>query len=127
MTNDGEFSHRMQHPKFKIPKTYRVKIKGNITDKDIAVFKKGCVLDDGYFRPSNVVVEKSNKKSCWIRVTIFQGRNRIIRRFFNSMGKTVVRLIRIRIGGIELSDLRNGHYRYINKREVERLLNMADL
>lgn len=127
MTNDGEFSYRIQHPKFKIPKIYRVKIKGSVTGEEINVIKRGGKLDDGFFKPANVAVEKNNRKSCWLRMTIFQGKNRIIRRFFDSMGRPVVRLIRIGVGEIELSDLREGEYRHLNKNEVKRLLDIANL
>ena len=126
MTNDGEFSYRIQHPKFEVPKTYRVKIKGSVTGEEINVIKRGSKLDDGYFKPANVAVEKNNRKSCWLKVTIFQGRNRIIRRFFDSMGRPVVRLIRIGVGEIELNDLREGEYRHLNKKEVKRLLDIAN-
>jgi len=126
MTNDGEFSYRIQHPKFRIPKTYRVKIKGSVTGEEINIFKRGSKLDDGYFKPANIAVEKNNRKSCWLRMIIFQGRNRIIRRFFDSMGRPVVRLIRIGVGEIELSDLHEGEYRHINKKEVKRLFHTAN-
>ncbi len=122
MTNDGDFSYRIQHPKFKISKTYRIKIKGSIGSEESAAIKKGRNLKDGHFKPSHTVIEKSNRKSCWLRMTIMQGRNRIIRRFFDSIDRPVVRLIRIAVEEIELGDLREGEYRHLNKREVKRLL-----
>lgn len=125
LTNDGSFAQRLQHPKFSIPKTYMAKVKGNITRTKIRVIKNGIELDDGKFVPSDIVLEKINRKSCWIKLTIFEGRNRIIRRVFESIGHPVLRLQRIAISDIYLDDLEVGEYRYLQKREVQRLLSLS--
>lgn len=122
MTNDGSFAQRLQHPKFAIPKTYMAKVKGNLTKEKVCVIKNGIELDDGKFVPSDVVIEKINRKSCWIKLTIFEGRNRIIRRVFESIGHPVIKLKRIAISDIYLDNLEVGEYRYLRKREVQRLL-----
>lgn len=123
MTNDGDFAYRIQHPKFGVSKTYRVKIRGEITGQVIATINRGINLHDGYFKPLHTVFEKMNRKSCWLRITVTEGRNRIIRRFFDSINLPVVRLIRIAVGELELGDLREGKHRYLNRREVKKLLN----
>ena len=125
MTNDGDFSQRVQHPTFKIPKIYMVKVRGNLGKNDIEVIRKGAMLEDGSFKPIWVSMEKSNKKSCWIELTILEGRNRIIRRFFDSTGHSVARLIRTAIGDISLGDLRVGEYRYMQKKEVKSLIELS--
>lgn len=125
MTNDGSFAQRLQHPKFAIPKTYMAKVKGNLTRAKVRVIKNGIELDDGKFVPSDIVLEKINRKSCWIKLTIFEGRNRIIRRVFESIGHPVLRLQRIAISDIHLDDLEVGEYRYLQKREVQRLLSLS--
>jgi len=125
MTNDGSFAQRLQHPKFAIPKTYMAKVKGNLTREKVRVIKDGIDLDDGKFVPSDIVLEKINRKSCWIKLTILEGRNRIIRRVFESIGHPVVRLRRIAISDIHLDDLEVGEYRYLQKREVQRLLSLS--
>lgn len=122
MTNDGTFSHKIQHPKFSIPKTYRVKIMGKITDKEIKALGKGIALSDGMFRTQTVQIEKVNKKSCWVALTIREGKNRVIRRAFEALGYTVVRLIRIAIADIHLAELKQGDYRYLTKKEVKKIL-----
>jgi pseudouridine synthase len=122
MTNDGDFSYRIQHPKFQIPKTYRVKIKGRVSDVDMIAITKGSILYDGYFKPRCVSVEQNNKTSCWLNMTICQGKNRIIRRFFESIDRPVVRLIRVAIGDISLGELPQGAYRYLTPKEVTMLL-----
>lgn len=121
LTSDGDFSYRIQHPKFNVPKTYRVKIKGGMTNEEFAVMKRGCELPDGFFKPRHITLEKVNRKSCWMRMTIMEGKNRIIRRFFDAMGRPVVRLVRVAIGEMEIGNLREGEYRHLNEREVKRL------
>ena len=127
MTNDGDFSHRLQHPTFKIPKTYMVKIQGNLMRSDLEAIRKGVMLEDGFFKPIWASAEKHNRKSCWVEMTIVEGRNRIIRRLFDSLHHPVVRLIRTAIADIALSDLQSGEYRYLQKREVQRLIEHAQV
>jgi len=125
MSNDGDFSNMVQHPSFKIPKTYMVKVKGNLTKRDIEAIRKGAMLEDGSFKPIWAAMEKSNKKSCWVELTILEGRNRIIRRFFDSIDHPVARLIRTALGDISLGDLRTGEYRYMQKKEVKGLIELS--
>lgn len=125
MTNDGDFSHRLQHPAFKVPKTYMVKVQGNLKRSDLETVRAGVMLDDGFFRPVWVSLEKTNRKSCWVEITILEGRNRIIRRLFESVYHPVVRLIRTAIADITLGDLKSGEYRYLQNREVQRLVAYA--
>ncbi|MBN2538593.1 MAG: rRNA pseudouridine synthase [Deltaproteobacteria bacterium] len=125
MTNDGEFSYRVQHPLFKVPKTYMVKVRGNLTNSDVEAIKKGAMLEDGSFKPICATMEKSNRKSCWIELTILEGRNRIIRRFFDSIGHPVARLIRTSIGNLGLGELETGEYRYMQKNEIKSLVDLS--
>jgi len=121
LTNDGDFANRVQHPRFEVSKTYLAKIKGNISKKDLDAIKQGTSLEDGDFRPLTVLVDKRNKKSCWLKLTIAEGRNRVIRRFFESMGYPVMRLIRIAIDDIETGNLKQGKFRYLKAREIRKL------
>jgi len=127
MTNDGDFSYRVQHPSFKIPKTYMVKVQGNLTRDDIETVRKGAVLEDGVFRPVWASLEKNNRKSCWVEMTILEGKNRIIRRFFDSIHHPVARLIRTAIADIGLGNLKSGEYRHLHKREVENLFEFPQI
>ncbi|MEA2014053.1 MAG: pseudouridine synthase, partial [Thermodesulfobacteriota bacterium] len=68
---------------------------------------------------------KSNRKSSWVELTILEGRNRIIRRFFDSTNHPVARLIRTAIGDIALGELKSGEYRYMHKKEVKRLIELS--
>ncbi|TFG38367.1 MAG: rRNA pseudouridine synthase [Syntrophobacterales bacterium] len=121
MTNDGDFAHRVQHPMFKVSKTYLAKVKGNITKKEFDVIKRGAKLEDGDFRPYDVSLDKRNKKSSWIKLTIFEGRNRVIRRFFDTLNYPVTRLIRIAIDDIYIDDLKQGEFRYLKSKEIKKL------
>ncbi|MBW2673032.1 MAG: rRNA pseudouridine synthase [Deltaproteobacteria bacterium] len=125
MTNDGDFSYRVQHPAFKVPKTYMVKVQGNLARGDIETIRKGGMLEDGAFKPVWAAVEKSNRKSCWVEMTILEGRNRIIRRFFDSIRHPVARLIRTAVADVSLGDLQAGEYRYLQKKEVESLIDSS--
>ena len=122
MTNDGVFAQRLLHPRFGIPKIYRVKIRGDLTSSEIRAIEKGIELEDGKFRPEAFRIEKTNRKSCWVSLTITEGRSRMIRRGFASLGHPVVRLIRVAISEVYLGDLKAGAYRSLTKREIQKLL-----
>ncbi len=125
LTNDGDFSQKIQHPVFKVPKTYMVKVRGILTNREIEVLKKGVMLEDGSFAPLSVRIDKNNRKSSWVELTIVEGRNRIIRRFFDSIHHPVARLIRTTVGNIDLGELKTGEYRHMQKREVKNLLDLS--
>jgi len=121
LTNDGDFSQRVQHPRFKIPKTYMVKIDGNLTRSEVGELSEGIKLRDGNFKPENVQILRTNRKSSWLTLTIAEGRNRLIRRGLESLGHPVVRLIRMAIADIRLGDMKAGTFRYLTKKEVRHL------
>ena len=125
LTNDGDFAQKMQHPRFQLPKVYRVKIQGRLSKDEIKQLSKGIKLEDGIFKPENIQIEKFNDKSCWLRLTLREGKNRIIRRGFEVMGHRVARLVREAIGAVSLSGLQEGSWRYLTKKEIGQLLNNA--
>ncbi|MEN6319867.1 MAG: pseudouridine synthase [Syntrophaceae bacterium] len=125
LTNDGNFSQRIQHPRFMIPKTYSVKIEGNLTNRELKSISKGVILDDGMFKPEYCSVLRTNRKSSWITVTITEGRNRVVRRLFESLGHSVVRLIRTAIADISLGSMKEGTFRYLTRHEVQHLLSLS--
>lgn len=121
LTNDGDFAYRLEHPRFRIPKTYRVKARGRLTGNEMHHLAKGITLEDGIFRPTAIRIEKINKESCWLVLTVTEGRNRVIRRGFAALGHTVERLVRVAIGDLQLGDLREGEHRFLTKREIRAL------
>jgi 23S rRNA pseudouridine2605 synthase len=125
MTNDGDFALRIQHPRFMIPKTYRVKIEGNLANSAIKALSEGIKLNDGKFKPDSFHIDKRNPKSCWLTMTIAEGRNRVIRRGFESLGHSVARIIRTTISDIGLGDLKEGTYRHLTRKEIQHLLSCS--
>jgi 23S rRNA pseudouridine2605 synthase len=122
LTNDGDFSQRVQHPRFKIPKTYMVKIDGNLTKNEVRALSEGIRLPDGNFKPESLQIERINRKSSWLVLTTAEGRNRLIRRALESLGHPVVRLIRTAIADISLGNMKTGTFRHLTKKEVKHLL-----
>ncbi len=125
LTNDGEFAQRLQHPRYGIPKTYRVKVEGILTRGALKALEDGVDLPDGRFAPVYVCIEKTNRGSTWLSITITDGRNRVIRRAFESLGHPVTRLVRIAVADLSLGLLRAGSWRMLERREVVRLLALA--
>ena len=125
LTNDGDFAQKIQHPRFQIPKVYRVKIQGHLTKEELNKLSKGIKLPDGVFKPENIQMEKINDRSCWLRLTLKEGKNRIIRRGFEASSYRVTRLVREAVGDIKLGNLKEGSWRYLTKKEITCLLNYA--
>jgi len=121
LTNDGDFSQRVQHPRFKIPKTYMVKIDGNLTKGEVGELSEGIKLRDGNFKPENLQILGTNRKSSWLALTVTEGRNRLIRRGLESLGHPVVRLIRTAIADINLGNMKAGTFRHLTKKEVRHI------
>ena len=125
LTNDGDFAQRLQHPRFSIPKTYEVKIKGNFKEQDIKLLIKGVSLDDGKFMPDHVQLIKRGPKSTWLTLTISEGRNRLIRRSIEALDHDVVRLVRVAVSDLQLGTLKAGQYRHLTKEEVKKILSFS--
>ncbi|MCE5213040.1 MAG: rRNA pseudouridine synthase [Deltaproteobacteria bacterium] len=122
LTNDGDFAQKIQHPRFQVPKTYRVKITGRLSREELKQIASGVKLPDGIFKPENLKVEKFNDKSTWLSLTLREGKNRIIRRGFEAAGRQVARLVRESIGNITLTGLKEGQWRDLTSREINQLL-----
>jgi 23S rRNA pseudouridine2605 synthase len=122
LTNDGDFAQKVQHPRFQKPKVYKVKIQGHLSKEQLKQLSKGIKAGDDVFKPENLKVEKYNDKSSWLRLTLREGKNRIIRRGFESAGYRVAHLIRETIGDITLGGLKEGEWRHLTKKEISQLL-----
>ncbi|NWF97597.1 MAG: rRNA pseudouridine synthase [Nitrospirae bacterium] len=121
LTNDGDFANSIMHPSKKILKTYQVKVKGIPEEKDLDKLRKGVKLEDGLTAPAKVIKLKTTENNAWIEITIHEGRNRQVRRMFERIGYPVIKLIRIRINGIRLGNMKPGEYRFLNPEEVNKL------
>ena len=121
LTNDGELAHRLQHPRYGIPKTYRTKVKGLPGEQILKRLRSGVMLDGRPTAPAQVRKIGATGTNSWLEITIKEGRNRQIRRMCKAVGHPVMKLKRIRYGPIRLGDLKPGTYRQLTLREVEKL------
>lgn len=128
LTNDGELSNRIIHPKFKIPKVYEVTIDGLINDQEIHKLENGIEVDDYISAKAKIqlISQNPNKKTSHLKMTIYEGHNRQIRKMFEKVGYTVIRLNRIKVANIELGNLNVGAYRKLKPFEVVSLKKYLD-
>ena len=128
ITNDGEFANLIVHPRYHLPKTYNLTINGILDGRDMKALKEGVVLDDGYKTlPCKFkITEKDTKKNqCSFDLTIYEGKNRQIKRMMEALGYTVRRLHRKQIAFLGCSDLSQGEYRLLRPHEVKMLRALA--
>lgn len=125
LTNDGELSERLIHPKFKCQKTYLVKVKGVPTEENIDKLRRGVYLEDGPTGKSEIEFHRATRQNCWLRVTLTSGKYRQIKRMFLRIDNPVMRILRTDFAGIALGDLEVGEHRQLNKKEVMSLTKSA--
>jgi 23S rRNA pseudouridine2605 synthase len=121
LTNDGDFAQKILHPKQEIPKTYEVKVEGEVLDKDIQKLLRGVSLEDGKAKALDVKPFKksSTGSHTWLRITVTEGRNRLIRRMLERLGHSVMRLRRVSIGRLKIGQLRAGEWAYLNESQKD--------
>ncbi len=117
LTNDGELANRLTHPRYGVPKTYRVRLARPPSDADLDRLRHGIRLEDGRTAPAQVARRRERE----IEVTIREGRKRQVRRMAEAVGNEVEALQRIRIGSLELDRLRQGGARRLEEGEVAAL------
>lgn len=118
LTNDGDFINRLTHPKHEIWKTYRVRVKGIPDHKTMQLLKDGVDLKDGKTLPAKVKRVDLGDENALIEISIREGRNRQVRRMFEALRFTVVRLKRMGIGSVKLGRLKPGEWRFLRPDEV---------
>ncbi|HWL85639.1 MAG TPA: pseudouridine synthase [Polyangiaceae bacterium] len=117
-TNDGDFSDALLHPRKSVPKTYVVKVVGEMQPKDLERWHKGVRLDDGVTRPAEVSFLRHEDGKTWFQLTIREGRNQQIRRMGEATGFPVMRLARTSFAGITSESLRPGDFRHLTRDEL---------
>jgi len=127
LTNDGELAYRLTHPKFQVPRTYKATIRGKVKEKRLDIIRKGLTLSDGPVGRVKVKLLESNEKRSTVRITVYQGRSRMIRRIFEAIGYEVIHLIRTGFANLMLGNLKVGEYRFLEKEEVEALKRFVGL
>lgn len=125
MTNDGDFTLALTHPRFGLSKTYHATLRGRPSELALQKLREGIVLDDGPTQPAEVVRLGHEGGSTHVQVKIHEGRNRQVRRMFEAIGHPVLRLKRTAVGPITLGDLAPGQVRPLGPDEVDSLFRLA--
>lgn len=127
LSNDGEFTQLITHPRHGIDKTYVAKVKGIPLRESLRKLEKGIVLEDGKTAPAKVKLQSAdrNKNSAIIEITIHEGKNRQVRRMFEAIGHPVSKLKREKLAFLDLRGLNAGEYRELTPHEVKRLKVLA--
>jgi len=123
LTNDGEITNKLTHPKGNIEKTYSVKIDGIIDNKKVKILEKGIILDGVKTKKSKIKIIKidnKNKKS-YVEITITEGRNHQVKNMFDFVGHKVLKLKRIGYAFLNLKGLKIGEYRELSIKEIKQL------
>src|SRR4051812_582238 len=121
LTNDGEFCDGLLHPRRDVPKTYVVKVSGEMSEGDRKQWEEGVVLEDGKTRPAEIRHLRYEQGKTWLEVTLFEGRNQQIRRMGEATGFPVMRLARVSFAGITSEGLRPGDSRSLFPDELMQL------
>jgi len=122
MTNDGDLTNKLTHPRFGHEKEYRVLLARRPDEKQLQAWRRGIVLEDGEkTAPANVYFESTSGKGAWIRVVMGEGRKRQIRETGSLLGLPVVRILRLRIGALFLGSLKPRQWRHLTPTEVAAL------
>lgn len=132
MTNDGEMVHRLTHPSYKVPRHYQVLINGKLKKEELQAIEKGVNLKDGKTLPCEVTYVQSKNlgksNGSWYVITVYEGRNRLVRRLFEKYNHKVLKLIRYGFGDLRLpEDLEPGEYKQLTSDEILHLKKATDL
>ncbi|GMQ78994.1 MAG: hypothetical protein BMS9Abin02_1544 [Anaerolineae bacterium] len=125
LTNDGELTHKLTHPRYEHSKSYRVAVEGEMPDEAIIKWRSGIWLDGRKTAPVEIKVHRRKKGLTHLQIIMREGRKRQIRRTAAQLGYPVVSLIREKIGPIKLGDLPEGKWRYLTENEVKSLKRAA--
>jgi 23S rRNA pseudouridine2605 synthase len=126
LTNDGELAHKLTHPSYGVPKTYRAEVKGPIRRDLKRDLLAGVELEDGFARADAFRVVDSAGNRVMVEIVLHEGRKHIVRRMLDEVGYPVIRLIRTAIGPIKIGDLKSGRTRRLTRAEVAALFRAAE-
>ena len=121
LTNDGEISHRLLHPRFKVEKAYHVTVQGRPSRNDIQRLQEGIEIEGRRTLPCRIRILGTTRRTTFFEVTLKEGRKRQIRNMFSAVAHPVRRLCRVRMGPLELGDLPPGRHRPLKEAEVSSL------
>jgi len=124
LTNDGELTHRLTHPRFEVDKEYTVKINGGVSPRRISELGRGIDIDGKATSPCKIRIIRKDGEDTILKIKIHEGRKRQVRRMFEAIGRRVIELDRVKYAGLELGRLRRGEFRRLSRKEIERLITM---
>ena len=125
-TNDGDFANNIIHPRFKLPEVYRVKSRGRLTTFQIQQLRDGVEVDGKMTSRAKVFIKSQTSTTSLLRMTIYEGRKRQIRRMLKAVGSEVITLKRLQIGPLKLGSLPVGMWRVLKPAEVKNLMNFNE-
>jgi 23S rRNA pseudouridine2605 synthase len=125
LTNNGELAQALLHPRYHVPKTYLVKVKGVLEDASIEALQTGVQLDDGMTAPAQVKKIRKAESNSWLEITIHEGRTHQVKRMLQAVGHPVLKLIRIRMGALALGHMAPGEYRFLTDHEANALRDLV--
>lgn len=121
LTNDGELALRLSHPRFGVSKVYRAKLSSCPRPEDFIRLREGIRLEDGMTAPARARVVEKLKTNAWVEIEVHEGRRREVRRMFEALGYFVEKLVRLRIGPVEMGNLPIGELRPLRLNEIKAL------
>ncbi len=121
LTNDGQLTYHLTHPKFEVEKVYEVEIKGTIQKDEIECLEDGIVLEDKKTYPCKIKILSLEKSKTRLKLTLTEGRKRQIKKMFSKIKHPVISIHRTKLGPLELKDLRPGQYRLLTNKEIKQL------
>jgi pseudouridine synthase len=128
LTNDGELTHRLTHPKWHQNKVYRVRVRGDVSEQVLDTFRKGMTLEEGEkLAPVECKILAHDEGNTRVEMVLTQGINRQIRRMFRDVGMTILNLHRVKLGPIELGELAKGESRELTQEELAMLYKATGL
>jgi 23S rRNA pseudouridine2605 synthase len=127
LTNDGELAYRLQHPRYRISRTYEVKVKDFFPGEKLSLLRNGIQLEDGMTLPAKATFLKKAMRNSWLSITLYEGRNKQVKRMCAAAGHPVLKIKRIRFGSLKLGRMSPGDYRHLTQDEVKGLYRLVGL
>src|SRR4029078_7883654 len=126
LTNNGELAQAMLHPRYHVPKTYLIKVKGVLTADEIRGLEQGVRLEDGMRSPAQVKKVRRGEANSGLEITVRAGRKHQVKRMLDMVGHPVIQLLRIRMGSLSLGELQPGAFRFLTDREDNTLRRLVE-
>jgi 23S rRNA pseudouridine2605 synthase len=124
-TNDGDFAQKIIHPRFKLPKLYKVSVKGRILNEQVEKLRNGVMIETGKTQPALVFIKQRDEKKSVLKITIYEGQKRQIRYMMKAVGTEALELKRLQIGNLKLGKLPSGMWRFLKPNEYMDLVNFT--